>query len=279
MPGRFVARLTGVDVSARKTYDLMDEPVGADYRALLLCAQSQCDTAVVAVDSERELGAEGRRLLNRLEPFAKAESTAGNVRILRIHLNRESVEVLGDAPGLFAWRQPERPENLCLLRVDGSPWMLSIAAERLGYLEFTPFEKLLLGRAAPGLAAVLAHQGAQDAILATFERRLETQFETVQADLVAYARTIVDEGREGLVAALRTWLSSDEHVRVAAAVSVVGRVEIVELKDEIAELLEALNNESLPVPAVYRSNFVLRERWKARFERQLRQTLETLTTE
>jgi hypothetical protein len=39
MERSFIARLSGVDVSGRKTYDLVDEPTGDDYRALLVCAR------------------------------------------------------------------------------------------------------------------------------------------------------------------------------------------------------------------------------------------------
>src|SRR6202035_6045912 len=38
-------RTTRGDVSARKTYDLLDEPTGPDYAGLLECALLQCTTA------------------------------------------------------------------------------------------------------------------------------------------------------------------------------------------------------------------------------------------
>jgi len=66
MERSFIARLSGVDVSGRKTYDLVDEPTGDDYRALLLCARSQCDTAVLTVDTTRDLDPSGRAVVERL---------------------------------------------------------------------------------------------------------------------------------------------------------------------------------------------------------------------
>jgi hypothetical protein len=35
---------------------------------------------------------------------------------------------------LYEWRQPNYPEDLCLLRQDRSPWLVSIAHENDSYL-------------------------------------------------------------------------------------------------------------------------------------------------
>jgi len=269
MQKSFISRIGGIDVSGRRTYDLVDEPTGDDYRALLTCARNHCDTVVLSVDAAHELSPSGQEILSRLDGEMRSDRTSGTTRHLRYAFSPECMEVLGEAPGLYAWHQPERPENLCLLRPDGSPWIVSIAAERIGYVEFTPFEKLLLGRSAPGLAAVLAHQGAQDAILAAFERRLETETERLQEQLLTYARSLIEEGREGLVGALRDWLLSGELTRLGAAVRVVEQLGLTELLPELAHLADALRRDVIPGPAVYRSNRVLRVRWRTRFERQL----------
>jgi hypothetical protein len=278
MERSFIARLSGVDVSGRKTYDLVDEPTGDDYRALLTCARSQCDTAVLTVDTARDLDPAGQELVDRLASQLRSETRSGETRLLRYDLTQECIDLLGQAPGLFAWRQPGLPENLCLLRPDGSPWIVSIAAERIGYVEFTPFEKLLLGRVAPGLAAVLAHQGARDAILAAFERRLEDAAEALEADLLVYSRSVAGDGREGVVAAVREWLFSGQLVRVGSAVHLVARLGLTELEGELTQLAEAVRRDQLPGPSVYRSSPVLRERWRIRFERRLREAIEVLET-
>lgn len=281
MQKSFISRLGGVDVSGRKTYDLVDEPIGEEYRALLLCARSQCDTAVLSVDLTRDLDRDAEEVLNRLAGELRSDALSGSVRWLRYQLNRSSLDVLGEAPGLYAWRQPGRPENLSLLRADGSPWIVSIAAEAIGYVELTPFEKLLLGRSAPGLAAVLAHQGAQDAVLAAFERHLEDETERLAGELVVYARSSGEEGREGLVAALRDWILSGEVTRITAAVQVVAALGLVELQPELIHLAEAVRRDLLPAPAVLPANRVLRVRWQTRFDRQLsdaRSTLDAVRT-
>jgi hypothetical protein len=278
MERSFIARLSGVDVSGRKTYDLVDEPTGDDYRALLACARAQCDTAVLSLDTNRDLDPAGQDIVDRLSSQLRSESRNGHVRLLRYQFSQACIDVLGEASGLFAWRQPELPENLCLLRMDGSPWIVSIAADRIGYVEFTPFEKLLLGRAAPGLAAVLAHQGARDAVLAAFERRLEDAADALEADLLVYTRALAEEGREGIVAAVHDWLVSGELLRVGAAVHVVARLGLTELEPELAHLAAMLRRDQLPGPTVYRSSPVLRERWRIRFDRRLAEAIAVLET-
>jgi len=270
---RFV-RTARVDVSARKIYDVIDEPVGPEYDALLDSALTQCSTLVLSVRPD-ELEPSATDVLEKLEPHRQAASAGA---VARFALDRDTVSILKQAArGLYAWHSPGLPENLCLLRGDGSPWLVSIAADRLGYLELTPFEKLLLGRSAPGLAAVLAHQAARDAILAYFERRYEAQVEALTAEVERYATTLLDEGREGLIEALVDWLESDEPARVSAALEVAGSLRLIEVRNEVAALHRAVVTDPIVVPQVFRSNLVLRERWKAHRRRQLDRVLKALS--
>jgi hypothetical protein len=274
MATRPFLRSTRVDVSARKTYDVIDEPVGPEYDALLDSALTQCSTLVLTMRHDGE-EPRARAVVDELGPHRLQDGAQGPV--LRYRLSRETVAILKrSARGLYAWRHPALPENLCLLRADGTPWLVSISAERLGYLELTPFEKLLLGRAAPGLAAVLAHQAARDAILAYFERRYETHVEALTAEVERFARTVVEEGREGLVDAMADWIESDDPARVSAALDVIGAVGLTELRGEVAALSRAVIADTAPAPRVYRSNLVLRERWKARRSRQVQRVLDQL---
>jgi hypothetical protein len=275
---RPILRTSGTDVSARKTYDLVDEPTGQDYDTLLDCALVQCATAVLTAHGDAP-GAEARAALDALEPHLQDRSEVAGGTIQRYTLNADTVVILkATTRGLYGWRHPELPADLCLLRRDGSPWLVSIAAERLGYLELTPFEKLLLGRAAPGLAAVLAHQVARDAILAYFERRLEAHLETLTTEVEQYARSVAGEGRDGLVEALAKWLESGEESRVSVALDVAGALRLSELAGEVARLQGAAAQEPAAAPDMYRSNLVLHERWKARRRRQLERVLAQLTS-
>ena len=269
-------RASRIDVSARKTYDLIDEPVGADYDALLDTALSQCAFIVLRTRTTAE-AAPPESVLEQLAPHLerRVETSAGIAHHVR--LNRESAAVLKRAArGLYAWQSPDNPEDLCLLREDGSPWLVSIAAERLGYLELAPFEKLLLGRSAPGLAAVLAHQAARDAILASLERRLEAHVELLTAEAAAYGRRVIDEGREGLCDALANWLDSREESRVQVALEVVAALRLTELRDEVVALQRSVLAGERDDPEAYSANAVLRERWRARRRRLLDRTVRRL---
>jgi hypothetical protein len=275
---RPIRRTSGTDVSARKTYDLIDEPTGPDYDALLDCALVQCATAVLTTRGDAP-GSDARGALDALEPHLQDRSEVAGGTVHRYALDGDTVVTLkATTRGLYGWRQPALPADLCLLRRDGSPWLVSIAAERLGYLELTPFEKLLLGRAAPGLAAVLAHQVARDAILAYFERRLEAHLEALTSAVEEYARSMAGEGRDGPVQALARWLESGEESRVSVALDVAGALRLDELAGEVARLQLAAAEEPADAPDMYRSNLVLHERWKARRRRQLERVLEQLTS-
>ena len=178
---------------------------------------------VLSVDSDRELDPGGQDVLDRLATGLRSDTEDGSIRWLRFELSQGCVDVLGEAPGLFAWRQPQRPENLCLLRPDGSPWIVSIAAERIGYVEFTPLREAPARAGGPGAGGGAGPPGGPDAILAAFERRLESEGERLQQELISYAGSVIADGREGLVGALRDWILSGELVRATAAVQVVAQ--------------------------------------------------------
>ncbi len=270
-------RTSHSDVSARKTYDLLDEPTGPDYAGLLECALVQCTTAVLTV-RPGAMDAEGQATIESLARFQQAKTTTATGSLVRYALSRESVTVLQEATGgLYGWQHPGLPDNLCLYRGDGSPWLVSSAGAHIGYLEVSPFEKLLIGRTAPGLVAVLAHQSARDAILAYMERRFETSVASLTEQLTDYARIVIGDGREGLVDALEDWMRSGEEARVSAALEVARALQLVELRETVAGLLRAAASDDAVVPEVYRSVPALRSRWRIAHRRQLERVLRQLS--
>ena len=265
------------DVSARKTYDLLDEPTGPDYAGLLECALVQCTTAVLTVPSS-DMEPEGQATVESLARFQQAKSITAAGSLVRYALSRDSVTVLQEATsGLYGWKHPGLPDKLCLYRGDGSPWLVSSAGARIGYLEVSPFEKLLIGRTAPGLVAVLAHQSARDAILAYMERRLESNVASLTEQLTEYARIVVGDGREGLVDALEDWMRSGEEARISAALEVARALRLVELRETVASMLRASMRDDAAVPEVYRSVPALRSRWRIASRRQLERVLRQLS--
>jgi hypothetical protein len=270
-------RTSHSDVSARKTYDLLDEPTGPDYAGLLECALVQCTTAVLMVRSG-DLDPEGQVTLESLARFQQNKNVTAAGSLVRYALSRESITVLQEATGgLYGWQHPALPENLCLYRGDGSPWLVSSAAAHIGYLEVSPFEKLLIGRTAPGLIAVLAHQSARDAILAYMERSFETSVASLTEQLIEYARIVIGDGRDGLIDALDDWIRSGEEARISAALEVARVLRLVELRETVASLLRASLREDAPVPDVYRSVPALRNRWRSARRRQLERVLRQLS--
>jgi hypothetical protein len=270
-------RTSRSDVSARKTYDLLDEPTGPDYAGLLECALVQCTTAVLTVPLT-EMDPEGQATVESLARFQQAKSITSSGSLVRYALSRESVTVLQEATGgLYGWQHPGLPDNLCLYRGDGSPWLVSSAGAHIGYLEVSPFEKLLIGRTAPGLIAVLAHQSARDAILAYMERRFESSVSSLTDQLTEYARIVVADGREGLVDALEDWMRCGEEARISAALEVARALRLVELRETVASMLRTSAQDDAPVPEVYRSVPALRARWRIARRRQLERVLRQLS--
>ncbi len=269
-------RTSHSDISARKTYDLLDEPTGVDYAGLLECALVQCATAVLTVRAG-DLEPDGQATLETLGRFQQAKTVTATGSLVRYAVNRESVTVLQRATnGLYGWRHPALPDSLCMYRSDGTPWLVSSASARIGYLEVSPFEKLLIGRTAPGLLAVLAHQSARDAILAYLERRFESSVAVLTDQLTEYARVVVGDGRDGLVDALEDWMRSGEEARISAALEVAASLRLIELRDTVASLLRASLRDDARTPEAYRSVPALRARWRIARRRQLERVLREL---
>ena len=153
-----------MDVAVQK---LATEPAGATYRALLNAAQSVCDKALLVVrPSSLTLGDDGKRVLTQLSKFLIADSDAnewpgtrllrGTARVLTYHLVPESHRILTTATDrLFAWRQPELPEDLALLRSDASPWLFSISHEEEAYLALTTAKRESLSKSSREISKVL----------------------------------------------------------------------------------------------------------------------------
>ncbi len=143
--------------------------------------------------------------------------------------------LLSAADRLFAWRRPALPDNLCFFRSDGGPWLVTIAAERLGYIELTQLERVRLAHHAPQLASVLAYQAAHDAVLATFERRLEERVDPLVEELLGYARPLAGsgDGLDSVADALQMWVLSDDDLRVEVALEMIASLRIEVLRKEV----------------------------------------------
>ncbi|MDQ2961031.1 MAG: hypothetical protein M3R48_08295 [Candidatus Dormibacteraeota bacterium] len=274
MPQRPFSR-SASDSSSRRTYEILDEPAGDDYVALLRAASGECATGAVTAPSS--LTVEGRAVVDALRgPAAAMLPSPGSV--VRFSITEQTLDVLaGRASTLYSWRTPSLPDSLCLFRPDGSPWLISVAGRRLGYIELTVLERVRLSHVAPAVAASLANRAARDAILGSLERRLEERTQSLVDDVRGYVRDAAADSREVLVDALLTWLISGDDVRAAVAVELTGSMQLTEMREPLEEYSEWLRSGDSS-PPVFADHPVLRDRWIARRLRLVRDSLSRLPT-
>ena len=121
-------------------FRLVEEPRGKTYQAMLMFAQKKCPYfLLVERPGIPRIGSDGSAVLQALGRFLieKSESREwpGTVllgkrmaTISTFKFTDESTrELLNATTGLYEWQLPSRPEDLCLLRPDKSPWLTTIA--------------------------------------------------------------------------------------------------------------------------------------------------------
>ena len=135
----------------RTTYTILEEPTGEMLEQLLICSLSYCETFSVVVRHTIDVAASALQVLEELQPFlvTKLEESEWpgtelldeTATVCRFKLTKETLGILCHASdSLFSWMQPELPEDLCLFRPDGTPWLVTIAHEKDGYLELSTDE-------------------------------------------------------------------------------------------------------------------------------------------
>jgi len=143
-------------------YTILEEPTGQPYHDLLHYSLSFTDAFLLVVRHSMTIAATGQEVLDRLKPFQLSrtlESEWPGAQLLdetaivyRFKASNESFALLGRvSEGLFSWKQPELPEDLCRIRKDGSPWLVTIAHEKDSYVELSGDEKVHLVAHLPGI--------------------------------------------------------------------------------------------------------------------------------
>jgi hypothetical protein len=149
-------------------FTFTEEPSGQLYRALLDACVEHCQGGLLVERPSIGLSEQGTLVLERLRPWIQEEKQLGEWPGTKLHghtalvrffaFNPESAIVLKEsAKALYDWQQPALPEDLCLLRPDGEPWLVSIAHERDGYLKISEEERDRFVKQLPGLAAILRY--------------------------------------------------------------------------------------------------------------------------
>lgn len=149
-------------------YDIIEEPVGKIYRNLIDYSIQYCNSFLLVIQGVEWFNNSAFQFLERSSPYLKEKKSAsewpgtklGSIEdlveekatVYYFNLNSKSSSLLKEvANGLYDWLQPDLPEDLCLLRPDGSPWLVSISHEKDSYLELTREEKILIEKAIPNL--------------------------------------------------------------------------------------------------------------------------------
>jgi hypothetical protein len=155
-------------MTARRTYDFTAEPPAAVLAGLLRASVGIASELGLVLQSPRvRLRPAGTRLLAQLAPYhIRSEEIVewpgtrnlGGFRSLR-HLYRAdagAVEaVIATCGQLYAWENPELPEDIHLLRADGSVLMGSTTQERDAWLVLDDDEHRRLRDAVGGLDELL----------------------------------------------------------------------------------------------------------------------------
>lgn len=136
----------------KNTYNLLIEPSNQDYYDLLDYASAECKYALVAIRDTIQLNSKGQEVLEKLSKYLYEEKQAdewpgtkllnSQARIFQFHYVPGSAEILkGAVSSLYKWLQPDLPEDLCLLRADETPWLVTISHENDGYFVLIDQEK------------------------------------------------------------------------------------------------------------------------------------------
>jgi hypothetical protein len=159
-----------MDVEA-EAHTFLEQPTGYLYRGLIDHALGECRSALLVVRPSLGLSSQALGVLKQLEHLLDEKVDAsewpgtklfnGSAVLFRYTFNAECAEILKqNANGLYEWLQPELPEDLCLLRADSIPWLVSISHEGDGCLYLAEAEISRLASALPELAELLMHDSA-----------------------------------------------------------------------------------------------------------------------
>ena len=151
----------------QERYWLAEEPRGELYRSLIEVGRQFASRVILVVHPNLDLSDHAQAVLEQLQPWLESSEIGTEwpgtmllggetARVDEYALTWESSEVIADAADrLYAWIQPELPEDLSLLRDNGRPWLVTIAHEQEAFLSLTAEEYSALREQSPGLVRML----------------------------------------------------------------------------------------------------------------------------
>lgn len=151
----------------RRTLEIATEPRGRTYETLLYRAFRWCAELWLVVvplpGGADPLLPAGRKVLTDLEPHLASLTDepewpgtrlegGGTGLVHRYRLHPDVLDVVAAATDrLYAWRPPELPQDLALVRGDGTPFLATVAAEEWAALALDDEERDVLGGELPEL--------------------------------------------------------------------------------------------------------------------------------
>lgn len=132
-------------------YSLTQKLSQVNYEKILDFSLRICTRMILVVNKSMPISNYCELILDRLNPYllgAKDSSEwpgtvlYGKTAIVRTYCySEETVAIIKNiTTSLYDWRSPNLPEDLCLLRNDLTPWLISISHEEDGYFHCSKSE-------------------------------------------------------------------------------------------------------------------------------------------
>ena len=133
-------------------YTLVTEPKNELYSKLLIKALKSCNSFIFVVRPTISTEKSVQKIIDDLQQYLikkSAESEWPGTKLIndtalvyKFQLNKETTQYLVNvSSSLYSWLQPDFPEDLCLLRENGKPWLTTISHEKDAYLLLSEEEK------------------------------------------------------------------------------------------------------------------------------------------
>lgn len=145
-----------------KNFSLVGNINGETYRELLNFSTEYCDTFVLVTQESLGLNKNAVEAIKALSPFLESsedkmswpgtELLLGTAKVNRYKLINESITIiLSLSDSLYAWLQPNLPEDLALIRSDNIPLLSSVAHESEAIMTISKVEMDTIRKRIPDL--------------------------------------------------------------------------------------------------------------------------------
>lgn len=148
---------------ALQPWFFQQEPRGKAWRELLTAAGASVTRGLLVLRTDAPMAQRGVEVLAALTPWRIPSQAwplpgppAPGAEALWFRVDEGSLALLARcADGLYEWTQPDLPEDLCLFRPDGAPWLITLAHARDASLLLHEAERRQIARRYPSVAPLL----------------------------------------------------------------------------------------------------------------------------